>query len=352
MNSRRKKSHLIQSFFVSAAVSIAMISTGVFGTAPANWVTEAFQQGLQDHIPSRMQSDFADFVEFTDAKTAMVSGEAETAAPLEALEPAPEMDTVEYDSTAFPLKIPIPSDYRDVVDFSERFGVPQSKEVIQHGSDFINSIGTPVIAAQAGTVIFAGDDQEVEIGPEPNFYGLTIVIKHTIPKRGTIYTLYAQLSEVLVAEGDSVTAGAEIGKVGNSGNTSGSELHFEVRAGENSYEAVRNPELWLVPRVVEGQPLNGALAGRIVTTEGEPIAIQGHIVIRSISDPDFRKIDLQTYTGDDILAQSPWEETFGVGELPPGEYSLAFYLAGNQKHVIEIRSGELTQWELVHTEGE
>jgi murein DD-endopeptidase MepM/ murein hydrolase activator NlpD len=323
-------------FLIAVTTTVVLITPGGFGFFPDNWVTEYFQQSLQENIPVSMQADFNDFLTLI-----------ELVLPLDQTSPATTLN-----SPIFPLEIPIPADYRNTVDFTERFGVPQGKEVIQHGSDFINSSGTPVIAAHAGTVVFAGDDQEAELGPKPDFYGLTVVIEHSIPGRGTVYTLYGQLSEIAVETGDTITAGFEIGLVGNSGNSSGSELHFEVRGGENIYAAARNPELWLVPPKHKGHPPGGGLAGRIVTPQGDPIPIQGHIVLHSITHPEQRKIDLQTYVDSVLWNQPPWNETFGVGDLPPGEYSLSFYLDKNHKHTVLIQPGKLTQWELVYSPGE
>ena len=76
----------------------------------------------------------------------------------------------------------------------------------------------PIWAAQAGTVTKAGMDS----------YGTgTIIIDHG----GGVETAYLHeyQSGILVREGDKVTAGQQIGKVGNTGNSTGCHLHFEVR---------------------------------------------------------------------------------------------------------------------------
>ncbi len=47
------------------------------------------------------------------------------------------------------------------------------------------------------------------------------------------YTLYAHLSQVAVKDGDAVAKGQRIGRMGNTGNSYGSHLHFEVRDRNN-----------------------------------------------------------------------------------------------------------------------
>jgi len=81
------------------------------------------------------------------------------------------------------------------------------------GVDFPALAGTPVFASQSGKVVLA----------ESLYYsGNTVVIDHGFG----IYTLYAHLSEIGVQSGDSVKAGAEIGKVGATGRVTGPHLHW------------------------------------------------------------------------------------------------------------------------------
>lgn len=84
------------------------------------------------------------------------------------------------------------------------------------GVDFGAPEGTPVLAAQSGRVVFAD---------WMGGYGLTVVIEHS----PTQQTLYAHLSSLVVEPGSWVDAGAIVGKVGSTGNSTGPHLHFEVR---------------------------------------------------------------------------------------------------------------------------
>ncbi|MFF3686687.1 peptidoglycan DD-metalloendopeptidase family protein [Streptomyces sp. NPDC002187] len=86
------------------------------------------------------------------------------------------------------------------------------------GVDFAAATGTSVKSVTAGTVVSAGWG---------GAYGNQVVIQHT---DGT-YSQYAHLSSLSISSGESVTGGQQIGLSGNTGNSSGPHLHFEIRTG-------------------------------------------------------------------------------------------------------------------------
>lgn len=86
------------------------------------------------------------------------------------------------------------------------------------GVDFSAGSGTPIVAAAEGIVIFAGSLRG---------YGNTVVVDHG----GGISTLYAHQSQILASEGQTVSKGTVIGRVGSTGYSTGPHLHFEVRRG-------------------------------------------------------------------------------------------------------------------------
>jgi peptidoglycan hydrolase-like protein with peptidoglycan-binding domain len=85
------------------------------------------------------------------------------------------------------------------------------------GIDLIASRGTPVGAADAGRVVFAG--------PAAGGWGKLVVIAQTAGVR----TMYAHLRSVTVRLGQRVATGDRVGTVGATGEASGPHLHFEVR---------------------------------------------------------------------------------------------------------------------------
>jgi murein DD-endopeptidase MepM/ murein hydrolase activator NlpD len=104
------------------------------------------------------------------------------------------------------------------------------------GQDFAVPVGTPVKAAGAGTVVKAGPYG----GGDGPAYGNAIVVKHA---NGT-YSQYAHLSKIKVGIGQKVAAGQQIALSGNTGNSSGPHLHFEIRTTPNYGSAV-NPAAFL-----------------------------------------------------------------------------------------------------------
>lgn len=88
------------------------------------------------------------------------------------------------------------------------------------GIDIAGAQGNPVYAADSGVVVYAGYN---DYG-----YGEMVVIDHGYGWQ----TLYAHLSVINVSCGQEVIKGETIGLVGNTGNSSGAHLHFEIRQDE------------------------------------------------------------------------------------------------------------------------
>ena len=84
--------------------------------------------------------------------------------------------------------------------------------------DIANQIGTPVLAADSGTVIVAG-------WPDNVGYGNRIMIDHG----NGFVTLYGHLSRFAVSVGQTVRRGDIIGYMGSTGRSTGPHLHFEIR---------------------------------------------------------------------------------------------------------------------------
>lgn len=84
------------------------------------------------------------------------------------------------------------------------------------GIDFAGHRGDPVKCTASGRVVFAG---------KAGGYGNCIKIRHA----NNIETWYGHLSKINVKEGQRVTVGDLIGKVGSTGRSTGPHLHYEIR---------------------------------------------------------------------------------------------------------------------------
>lgn len=273
-------------------------------------------------------------------------------------------DLCSYASPLF-LRRPIDPPDNDSVDLTYRFGSTQSGlRDPHHGVEFLNSLGTPVLAARDGRVIVAGTDLDpisprgawpiLYYGPYYNFYGSLVVIEHSLTPTlqvdfpdlvGPIYTLYGHLSEIGVQVDQQVKAGQLIGKVGMAGIATGSHLHFEVRVGENSYKASRNPELWLAPHTDQGGQPNGAIAGRFLSNYNESMEMPS-IVLQHLPDgpdsPGDFETTVVTYEEKGLVGQPPFQESFGVGDLIPGLYRISFPMGGLRQELVTVYPGQLT----------
>jgi murein DD-endopeptidase MepM/ murein hydrolase activator NlpD len=90
---------------------------------------------------------------------------------------------------------------------------------IHPGVDIDGETGDPVVAALFGTVSYVGPGPKGYTG-----YGEIVVIDHD-----GFQTIYAHLSRIDVAAGQTVRAGDAVGAIGRTGIATGSHLHFEVR---------------------------------------------------------------------------------------------------------------------------
>jgi murein DD-endopeptidase MepM/ murein hydrolase activator NlpD len=246
----------------------------------------------------------------------------------------------------FPFSRPIALPGTDSIETAYRFGsTANGTRDPHHGVEFLNPFGTPVLAAADGDVVVAGDDRKVFYGPYSYFYGNLVVLEHHLPGYDLpVFTLYGHLSKILVQVGQRVQRGQRVGLVGMSGVATGTHLHFEVRFGENTYASSRNPELWLEPHVDKGGVPNGAIAGRILDSQGNPLAVK-NIVFNQVTDggqATFYRAFVGTYEEKGLLGQPPWGEDFGLGDVPPGQYNISFVQFGFQQYTVQVLPGQLT----------
>ena len=103
------------------------------------------------------------------------------------------------------------------------------------GLDLGYEYGTPIPAMFDGIVVSCGNFSDG--------YGNQVLLYHSAIDA---YTRYAHCSEIYVNVGDYVSAGATIGRVGSSGNSTGPHLHLEyiIRAADGSYQYTDPLQLW------------------------------------------------------------------------------------------------------------
>jgi len=87
---------------------------------------------------------------------------------------------------------------------------------VHEGLDFAAPMGSPIRAVSSGRVVYSG---------WATGYGYVVIIEH---QKG-LRTLYAHNSKLLVSVGESVGRGEVISRSGNTGNSTGPHLHFEVQ---------------------------------------------------------------------------------------------------------------------------
>lgn len=114
-------------------------------------------------------------------------------------------------------------------------GVTQTKAHTGIDLVCISKASPKVCSALAGKVIIAT--------PGTTGYGNYVVLQHTADDGTTFYTLYGHMIQgsIQVSIGEEVEQGRVLGTMGNTGNSTGNHLHFEVRIGENSSAKAVDP---------------------------------------------------------------------------------------------------------------
>jgi murein DD-endopeptidase MepM/ murein hydrolase activator NlpD len=117
-----------------------------------------------------------------------------------------------------PFAEPVRGSFRHTSGFGSRRDPKTGRTRMHEGTDFAASHGTPIYATADGVVTHAGWQ---------GGYGRLIKIRHEFG----IETRYAHLSNIRVQSGQRVSRGDRIGDMGNTGRSTGTHLHYEVRIG-------------------------------------------------------------------------------------------------------------------------
>lgn len=171
--------------------------------------------------------------------------------------PIGSQETVEYDGKVYAKDAPI------TTYVTSKFGYREDPlgrgRRFHSGVDFACGYGNGIVnivAAKDGVVVYPTSDvanncpSSTSLSSCGGGYGNYVIIQHSDGN----YTLYAHLdaNSITVTAGESVEQGQVIAKMGSSGNSTGTHLHFEVREGQNagsarvdplSYVSVENPRI-------------------------------------------------------------------------------------------------------------
>lgn len=115
-----------------------------------------------------------------------------------------------------PLGLPLHSGFRFTSGFGYRNDPINGSGRMHEGQDLAGDYGSPIYATADGVITYAGWE---------NGYGRLVKIQHAFG----IETRYGHLSQIRVDVGQKVSRGDRIGDMGNSGRSTGTHLHYEVR---------------------------------------------------------------------------------------------------------------------------
>ncbi|PKO17300.1 MAG: hypothetical protein CVU39_05980 [Chloroflexi bacterium HGW-Chloroflexi-10] len=209
-------------------------------------------------------------------------------------------------------------------------------DIVHTGIDIDATRGTPVIASASGTVVWSGFGLYYGNNNPDDPYGMAVTIQHDFGWEGNqLLTVYAHMDRIDVELGQKVEMGEQLGIVGNTGNTTGPHLHFEVRLASNSFFRTRNPELWLSPP--QGW---GVLVGQFRKPDQTTITFLDVFVRNLETNQNWM---VRTYGPSSVNRDDYYQENLVLSDLPAGKYLIYFtYLDANFQQNIEISPGAVT----------
>jgi murein DD-endopeptidase MepM/ murein hydrolase activator NlpD len=138
----------------------------------------------------------------------------------EALEEAAKLERV---LRAMPVALPVTGVFRITSGFGARRDPFSGGAAFHGGIDFVQPHGAPIFTTAPGRVTFAG---------WMSGYGQLVEVDHGFGFR----TRYAHLSGVDVALGQAVRQGQLVGRMGSTGRSTGTHLHYEIIFGGRTYD--------------------------------------------------------------------------------------------------------------------
>lgn len=185
-------------------------------------------------------------------------------------------------------QVNITQGFGDNPDYYAQFG--QSGH---NGTDLGCPIGTPVYAAEAGTVYFEG--WGINSSWMGSIAGICVIIDH-----GSVYTGYAHMSSTTVDKGQVVSKGQLIGYSGSTGTSTGGHVHFEF---------ISKPPQWsngYAGRINPSQFMSGSTAGEDMT----PNFIRRTYYMVQGREPEQSEVDFH------MANSTPESFINGFGDIP------------------------------------
>lgn len=204
------------------------------------------------------------------------------------------------------------------------------------GIDYLIRYDT-VYSASDGIVYFVGYNPFDTInGYEPGGAGNYIIIQSNWNNKN-LFQFYMHLQKPLVSQNQQVSKNQPIAISGNTGNSTGPHLHFELRLGNVSYNSSRsrrNPELWCA---INGM---GAIYGKIPNAPNNtrvdiypdpkprpPYTTFSYALTYNFNDP---------YIGNDDI----YQENYAIGDVKPGTYTITA-LNGLYRRIVTVQPDQV-----------
>ncbi|MCA0389594.1 MAG: peptidoglycan DD-metalloendopeptidase family protein [Bacteroidetes bacterium] len=194
-----------------------------------------------------------------------------------------------------------------------------------------------VFAAADGVITFVGYNPSDTVGGYEPGGGGNYITHRAMWNNKTVYMLYMHLQRPLITSGATVAQGDPIAISGNTGNSTGPHLHFEIRMNTATYATPgsrRNAELWA------GMTGTGAIYGRVPNAPNStrvdispdpkprpPYTTYGYSLTYNFGDP---------YVGSDDI----YNENYGIGDVKPGTYTITA-LGGAYSRVVTVAAGQV-----------
>jgi murein DD-endopeptidase MepM/ murein hydrolase activator NlpD len=106
-----------------------------------------------------------------------------------------------------------------------------------NGCDYAMAVGSPLYAIANGTVIFAGASKLKFPNGEPAGGGYLVKLRHKVNGEwitsAYMHMKKGSIKEAGIKVGDKVREGQKIGESGNTGESTGPHLHFEIQRGKH-----------------------------------------------------------------------------------------------------------------------